>query len=622
MSIRILPMFALALVAVLPTAGAHEGPDPVVHVRLDKVSVQGLTLQSRLGPDVLLAETVRAIDDDHGGLVYFKGRNGTSRFQDTTGGKRFSLPEANLTVAAWVSVDEPKDWGGIVGKIQDNGDFEKGWLLGYRKDRFSFALASEGADDGDGQLTYLTADKPFEKGRLYHVVGVYDGATMQLYVNGRLAAESQEQSGPILYPSTGEFNIAGYKDDNEDHPHHGSLRSIRVFDLAAKPLWVRHDFVEESAVAKLKPNGMVQGDIKLRVKPYLQFGTKTEMTVMWQTSKAADGTVRFGETADCKQQDQQQPSTVRGIHEHRLTGLKPETQYFYQTISTTAAGDFIESEVRTFVTAVHTETPYAFAVMSDTQGNPTVSAKIASMAWAQRPSFLLHSGDLVSTGTNDSHWTNQFFPGVEELVCRVPFYSVLGNHEQNASNYFDYVSVPKPEYYFDFHYGNAQFFLIDSNRKIDPDSEQYQWLEAKLKASKAQWKFVCHHHPPYSSDENDYGNLWKTNQGSRGDLRARQLVQLYDKYKVDIVWNGHIHSYERTWPLRADKAVNDGGTIYMVTGGAGGGLETAGPVRPFFQNNVRHGHHYVMVYVNGTDLEFKAFDLEGGLFDTFSISKK
>ena len=38
------------------------------------------------------------------------------------------------------------------------------------------------------------------------------------------------------------------------------------------------------------------------------------------------------------------------------------------------------------------------------------------------------------------------------------------------------------------------------------------------------WKFVCHHHPPYSSDENDYGNLWKTNQGKHGDLRARELV--------------------------------------------------------------------------------------------------
>lgn len=615
----------IAAIGFLPftaPAESHEGPDPVIHVRLDQASVKDGILISRLGPNVLLADNVRAIDDDHGGLLYFRGRKGTSKFELKDSPHGFQLPSQNITVAAWVSVDETKDWGGIVGRIQDNGDFEKGWLLGYRKDRFSFALSSQGADDGDGTLTYLTADKPFEKGRLYHVVGIYDGATMQLYVNGRLAAESKEQSGPILYPPTGEFNIAGYKDDNEDHPHHGSLRSIRVFDLAAKPLWVRHDFTEQSAIATLKPNGMAQGDLKLRVKPYLQFGTKTEMTIMWQTSDVADGLVRFGETSDCEQQNQKIASTVRGIHEHRLTGLKPETQYFYQTVSTTAAGDFIESEVKTFVTAVHETTPYAFAVMSDTQGNPNVSAKISKMAWAQRPSFLLHSGDLVSTGTNDSHWTNQFFPGVEELVCRVPFYSVLGNHEQNASNYFDYVSVPKPEYYFDFHYGNAQFFLIDSNRKIAPGSEQFQWLEEKLKASTAEWKFVCHHHPPYSSDENDYGNLWKTNKGSRGDLRARQLVQLYDKYEVDIVWNGHIHSYERTWPLRNNKAVNDRGTIYMVTGGAGGGLETAGPVRPFFQNNVRHGHHYVMVYVNGTDLEFKAFDLDGRLFDTFSISKR
>ena len=139
---------------------------------------------------------------------------------------------------------------------------------------------------------------------------------------------------------------------------------------------------------------------------------------------------------------------------------------------------------------------------------------------------------------------------MEPLISRVAMFPVLGNHEQNARNYYNYMSLPDPEYFYKFTYGNADFFMIDTNQRVDLQSKQYQWLDEQLTASKATWKFVCHHHPPYSSDENDYGDLWKTNRSSRGDVRARVLVPLYEEHNVDVVWNGHIHSYERTWPIR------------------------------------------------------------------------
>jgi len=251
-----------------------------------------------------------------------------------------------------------------------------------------------------------------------------------------------------------------------------------------------------------------------------------------------------------------------------------------------------------------------------------VAGAIAELAWAQRPHFVMLAGDLVDQGKKDSDWREEFFPSMNLLISRIPLFPVLGNHEQNAKNYFDYMALPDPEYYYSFSYGDADFFMIDSNRKVDAESEQYRWLEEKLAASTATWKFVCHHHPPYSSDENDYGDLWKTNQSTRGDLRVRQLVPLYEKYGVDIVWTGHIHSYERTWPLKDNEAVDAGGTIYMITGGGGGGLETAGPYRPFFQNNVRRGHHYVMVHINGKTLELRSYTLDDRLFDTTKITKQ
>ena len=88
-----------------------------------------------------------------------------------------------------------------------------------------------------------------------------------------------------------------------------------------------------------------------------------------------------------------------------------------------------------------------------------------------------------------------------------------------------------------------------------------------------------------------------------------------------LVWNGHIHSYERTWPIDQDKPVEKNGTIHLITGGGGGHLETPGPFRTPFTQIVRRGHHYAMVWVNGSTLVYKAYDLEGRLFDTFELKK-
>lgn len=614
----------LCLVGICLTASAalaHEGPDPLFSWRLNGKAIKGQELRSRLGPDGKIVGEVRPLNDEFGGSIYFSGRKTKVAFSENVQETVASLPQQEMTISCWFSIDEPKDDGGIVGCFQDNGDLEKGWVLGYNRHSFTFGLATQGADDGDGDITYLKGKTGYEVGRMYHVVGTYDGKTMRLYVNGKLDAETNKQSGPIHYPEQEtELVIAAYEDANEFNSHRGAIRSIEIYDLVAKEDWVEGEFQHAHQVAMLKPQGLSSGDLKFIVKPYLQFGTQTTMTVMWQTSHDCQTDLFWGPDASCE--NKISSDEVRGLHTFTIEGLEPETQYFYRTSSTMDDGSFLESEACTFVTAVHEQTPYAFAVIGDTQSNPDVASKIAALAWAQRPSFAVHAGDLVGTGPIDTHWTQEFFPSMNELIQRVPFYPVLGNHEQNAQNYFDYMTLPSPEYYYDFRYGNAHFFMIDSNRNVDHDSEQYQWLDKKLGDSTAKWKFVCHHHPPFSSDENDYGNLWETNKSSRGDLRIRQLVPLYEKHGVDIVWNGHIHSYERTWPLRDNRATDDKGTVYVVTGGGGGSLETPGPIRPYFQNNVRRGHHFVMVYVNGKQLEFKAFDIDGKLFDTFAIKKQ
>ncbi|MBL8853491.1 MAG: metallophosphoesterase [Planctomycetaceae bacterium] len=597
---------------------AHDGPDPLCHWTFRAEQLDGQKLKSRLGPDGLFSHAPEVTRDPWGQSAFFSGRQTQCVItEDWTQIKDF-LPVQSMTVATWVAVDRPEEWGGLVGTIQDNGDAETGWVLGYNQEVFTFAISSQGANDGDGKMTYLQGKTKYVPGKFYQVVGVYDGETMQLYVNGQLDAESKEQSGDLLYPTSAPFVVGAYRDRDEFNSFRGKLREVAIYNMAAKAKWVAHDFEHLQELANAQPVA-VQQELDFIVRPFLQFGTPTGMSVVWQTTMPATSEIHWGTTIEC---DQVAPTTANGeIYTGRIEGLEPNTQYFYRVVSTTADGKKLESDPSTFQTAFGPGTPVTFAVISDTQKNPKVAGAIAEHAWAQRPHFLLLPGDLVDQGKKDSDWREEFFPSLNPLISRIPLFPVLGNHEQNAKNYFDYMALPDPEYYYTFSYGDADFFVIDSNRKVDPESEQYRWLEEKLAASKATWKFVSHHHPPYSSDENDYGDLWKTNQSTRGDLRARQLVPLYEKYGVDIVWTGHIHSYERTWPIKDGQAVSAGGTIYMITGGGGGGLETPGPYRPFFQNNVRRTHHYVMVHIQDKTLELRAFTLEDQLFDTVRLQK-
>lgn len=598
-------------------AVAHEGPDPLGHWigRADRVK-DGKMI-ARLGPDGTLSFKPNFIQDRSGQSMFFEGPKAKCLLAADFKSVFKSMPRKAVTLSAWVSISTPREWGGIIGALQDNGDHEKGWILGYNASTFYFGLSTAGADDGNGKMTYLRAKTKYRLGKFYHLTAVYDGKSMELYVNGKKESQSEEQSGDLLYPDAAPYVIGAYQDADEFHPHHGRIREVQVFGEAAKAEWVAKEFAHNESLATEKWNE-AEPSFQVLVEPYLQFATQTSMTVMWHTSLEASSVVRYGPTDACNQSIEGNASV---IHEVVLKGLEPETQYFYRVESRTPAGTSYLSESATFKTAVKRETPYAFAVISDTQGNPKVSKQIAELAWGQRPSFLLHPGDLVSTGKNRDHWLKHFFPGMRPLINHVPFYPVLGNHEQNAKHYYDYVSLPDPEYYYAFDFGNARFFMVDTNQKVDPDSLQYKWLERELSASKAKWKFVCHHHPPYSSDENDYGNLWKSNKGRHGDVRVRELVPLYEKHGVDLVWNGHIHSYERTWRILGGKAVESGGPFYMITGGGGGGLETPAPTRPFFQNNVRRGHHYVMVHVNGGTLELKAFTLDDRLFDYHKIEK-
>ncbi len=250
----VLAMLVLPLLVVSCGQKAEQPTSPVSsligHWSLDSTHISGVTVLDQAGSlNGTIRGKVEAFESQDVQGLEFDGETGNILLTDdiSSGG----LPVKNLTAEAWVLPFRGSEWGGIIGAVQDNGGFEKGWILGYSDDRPSFAISSKGADDGDGCLTYLTSETPLEMGHWYHLVGTYDGSVMKLYVNGKLAAESKEQSGPVLYPEKAFYVIGAYLDDDESFPLDGRLVEIRVYADALTPAEIADHYATRESLTQL-----------------------------------------------------------------------------------------------------------------------------------------------------------------------------------------------------------------------------------------------------------------------------------------------------------------------------------------------------------------------------------
>ncbi|HEX3074362.1 MAG TPA: metallophosphoesterase family protein, partial [Ignavibacteriales bacterium] len=347
-----------------------------------------------------------------------------------------------------------------------------------------------------------------------------------------------------------------------------------------------------AAYANTADDYAAKNESKFIIKPYLQYATKTSIIVLWETDETSSAVVEYCRELPFTNEVEHKESGT--FHKIKLTGLAPGTSYFYRVVSMTSNGTEIISRVYTFKTAVNDSSAFAFAVFGDTQNNIEIWGKIAKLGWQERPNFAIHVGDIVGTGSDKSQWVNEFFAPGNVFMSRFPIYSAIGNHEANHANYYKYMANPGSGTYYTFTYGNVQFFALNTNFDVSAGSAQCNWFESELAKSTAKWKIAYHHHPPYTSDNDDYGDT-SEEESELGDQRLRPLVKLYEKYGINLVFFGHIHDYERTWPIYEDKIDEEKGVMYIQAGGAGGGLEDYAPTRSWFTAKLKRTHHYCLV---------------------------
>ena len=345
--------------------------------------------------------------------------------------------------------------------------------------------------------------------------------------------------------------------------------------------------------------------------PYIQNPTRTSVEVAWRTVEKRVGKVKYGQKKGILSGEVVE-SGARQKHHITLNDLEESTRYFYEVYheNQRVAG---EENFRT--ARNHDETLFSFLVLGDsgvdtpTQWN--VGRQMQRSMNDREVDFIVHVGD-VHQGAGD-YYDNIYFKPYASLLKNVNVFTSLGNHDvitDNGGVYLDDFHLPhnnpdSTERYYSFRWANAYFIALDTNGDFSPGSPQHAFLVNALTDSlrtSATWTFIYAHHPPYTEYWTDY----------YGDKRVQDyLVPIYEQYDVDMVMNGHTHSYERGEKEHVH---------YLVSGGGGGNLDDyfIDYDHITFSDMV---HHFTRVDVDDDELKITAVDQHGNVVDRFTINK-
>ena len=333
--------------------------------------------------------------------------------------------------------------------------------------------------------------------------------------------------------------------------------------------------------------------------PYLQMQTDTSITITWITDSVSNCQLSWGTNSSQLKNTFVSLSTQK--HNLIINGLKFDWNYYYQISS----GKDSLTSILKFRTAPSPEsTKLSFTLQGDSRSNPKDCKNIFDRMLPETVNgFCLSMGDLPGRGEDKKtdYWQQHFFNPAKDFLNQVCLYPCIGNHELYneekpihyvfPQKYLDIWSLPttnsNTKLYYSFDKANAHFTCLDvfwSSYTIG--SPQYHWLEQDLAKSRQPWKFVFMHTGPYIGMKNkDTGTLTVRNQ----------LVPLFEKYKVDVVFYGHYHIYQRN-------VVN--GITYLVQGAGGGDLEKADASQPYTKNFANE-FCFSRIDINGSKLPGK-----------------
>ena len=320
----------------------------------------------------------------------------------------------------------------------------------------------------------------------------------------------------------------------------------------------------------------------------------TKMNYAWYSKKADEAKVRISTNVDMSKTTEADGSNTYSENYKEFTGtskeykkiddvtyyankvtiteLKENTTYYYQCLV-----DGKWTSVKKFKTGDTSN--FSFLYVGDPQigaskgQTPTESSEAQSADIAARNDafswnktltaaisehsdvdFIVSAGDQINN-TGDDNGQEREYAGFlsADVLSNVPVAPTIGNHDSKFANYQNHFNVPNAyteeqnatpagnDYYYT--YGDVLFIVLNTNNYNCADHEALI-KKAEQAAPNAKWKIVTFHHDIYGSgyDHSD----------SDGIVLRTQLTTLLDKYDIDVVLQGHDHTYSRSYMLTSD----------------------------------------------------------------------
>ena len=212
-------------------------------------------------------------------------------------------------------------------------------------------------------------------------------------------------------------------------------------------------------------------------------------------------------------------------------------------------------------------------------GNATIAA-LGAGARSGEFAALIHAGDIAYT-TGDQNIWDTYMREMDPTASAIPYQVCAGNHEHyyNFSGYRHRFSMGAPgggginNLFHSFNVGGVHFAAFSSEHNYSETAEQVAWLAADLAAvdrAVTPWVVVFAHRPLYCSTD-DYFDCEMNGPNHLGPVIEPILLS----NRVDLYLAGHLHNYERTWPVSRNGTVvaksysGAASTVHVVVGMAG-----------------------------------------------------
>lgn len=306
------------------------------------------------------------------------------------------------------------------------------------------------------------------------------------------------------------------------------------------------------------------------------------------------------------------------------TGLTPSTAYVYRV------GDGQNwSNVCSFTTLKKDSDQLTFDVFGDTQVTDTSGLTAFNNFLTNiensstKPDFVVHVGDFTDDQTvwNEMDITEQMF-NQHPAFDSIDEIHVSGNHEHMGDDGTKSASifgmptnngpdVDKADTY-SVDYGNMHIVSLGWTDSQDEMNQKMDWLRKDMKATRKTWKIIVTHQPAFNKNPADASTMFYDT-----------LPKVCDELGVDLVFNGHDHTYGRTYPIynytanTTDPTNLNNGTAYIAAGHTGSKTYDMSPAQPWAftttQSEANNGDQvYLTCTVNNNKMHIVVTDAQNG----------